>query len=99
MQNRQALPVVVEFEEWVRAVLAPVLDENASPSRGQEAVDDVGEERDDAGLRHVPAAYLLRRLDEGARCGVVLQERAQCGLTGRRQSREDHQQSVMGPPV
>ncbi len=56
-------------------VFPPVLDQNTCTPTLDESINDIPEERDDAGLGHIAPGNVLRRLNERPRCVVVLTQR------------------------
>ena len=57
------------------SVFPPVLDQNPGAPLFDESIDDVPEERDDAGLGDTEPGKSLRRLDERSPFVVVLAQR------------------------
>ena len=56
-------------------VFPPVLDQNTCTPTFDESINDIPEERDDAGLGHIAPGNVLRRLNERPWCVVVLAQR------------------------
>lgn len=80
MQYREPVPLVLEFEEGVGAVLPRVLGDDLGSTAVDEATDGVSEEGHHARAWHIPCRHLLGGLDVRRHGIIELQQWTRLGV-------------------